>query len=131
MSRPRRGHLQRARACRGAVVIAAAVLSLFAASGCAIQYVDAQGARHVVGLAHVVMHEQPSAQGSAYLQQVTTVGIALLRVPEHKGVSVGYTRNFSLSIFDPDAAGLVTIDLFHPQDFSYRSLLVPHEEKSP
>ena len=53
-------------------------------------------------------------------QQVTTLGVAILRVPEQQGLSIGYTRNFSLQVNKASTAGELSYDQGNPIDFAYR-----------
>jgi len=89
-------------------------------TGCAIQYRDGDGARHVVGFAHVVVREATTSRSQVVAQQVSTVGAAVLLLPEHSGIALGYTRNFSIQVSSPDEAGELSIPLSAPQRFGFK-----------
>jgi len=98
-------------------------------SGCSFQYIDKYGAKHVVGLSHVVTKELGTKQEIVLIQQVTSIGVALLKVPEQQGVSVGYTRNFSVNVYDKEMAGLMKIELDDPANIQYQGLSEIKEEE--
>ena len=88
-------------------------------AGCSYQYVDDAGVRHIWGLAHVAIKAPAEGTPDVRAQQVTTFGLAFLRVPETQGLSLGYTRNFSLEVF-ADTAGELAYSPSHPIGFSYK-----------
>lgn len=101
-----------------------ALLSLlagFLAAGCSVQYVDEGGVRHVWGLAHVEIAPPADTATEVRAQQVTTYGLAFLRLPETRGLALGYSRNFSLEVF-ADTAGELTYSPADPVGYSYKGL---------
>ena len=105
---------------RSAFAGSLALLSSLGLCGCAYQYIDEHGARHAIGLNHVVTQASAAGTSEVVMQQVTTLGVAVLRVPEQQGFSIGYTRNFSVNVYEENIAGAVDIDLSDPADLSYR-----------
>lgn len=91
-------------------------------SGCSIQYMDQQGARHTWGLTHTTVREARRDHSEVVAQQVSTVGLAILRVPEQAGFSLGYTRNFSIQISSPVEGGEISFSPGDPTDFQYKDL---------
>jgi hypothetical protein len=89
------------------------------ATGCSYQYVDDRGNRHVIGLVHMVTPEPGPYTSDVVAQQVTTIGAAILYVPETTGVSIGYTRNFVLRVGD-NTAGEIAFDVENPSNFTYK-----------
>ncbi len=92
-------------------------------SACSLQYVDMHGARHIWGLTHTVVKEAREARSEVVAQQVSTVGISILRLPEHSGFSVGYTRNFSIQIRSAVEGGELSFSPENPTDFQYQDLI--------
>lgn len=92
-------------------------------SACALQYVDVHGARHIWGLTHTVVKETREARSEVVAQQVSAVGISILRLPEHSGFSVGYTRNFSIKISSAVEGGEISFSPDDPTDFQYQDLM--------
>ena len=74
-------------------------------SGCAVQFRDGSGTTHIIGLAHVEVRGTTSGRSEVIAQQVSTIGAALLFLPEHSGIALGYSRNFTLEINSTDGAG--------------------------
>ena len=110
------------------VLFAGLLIGAFA-PGCSVQYVDDAGVRHVWGLAHVEIRAPAEVAPEVRAQQVTTLGLAFLRVPETQGLSLGYTRNFSLEVF-AETAGELAYSPAHPIGFSYKGLQEIIEENS-
>ena len=104
-------------------VIAAALLT----AGCSVQYVDDTGVRHYWGLNHVQVKAVGAGRTDVSAQQVTTFGVALIRVPEQMGFSLGYARNFTLQVFT-DTAGELTFDRGNPINFAYKDFDAIWEE---
>lgn len=92
-------------------------------SACALQYVDVHGARHIWGLTHTVVKETREARSEVIAQQVSAVGISILRLPEHTGFSVGYTRNFSIKISSAVEGGEISFSPDDPTDYQYQDLM--------
>jgi hypothetical protein len=92
-------------------------------SACALQYVDANGARHIWGLTHTVVKETREARSEVVAQQVSAVGISILRLPENTGFSVGYTRNFSIKISSTVEGGEISFSPDDPTDYKYQDLM--------
>ena len=61
----------------------------FLHAGCSYQYVDEHGTRHVWGLVHTTHRDIPDARSDVIVQQVSTLGIAILRLPQERGLSIG------------------------------------------
>lgn len=94
----------------------AAVLSL---SGCAYQYVDAVGTRHIWGITHTKIRSNTTMSSEARAQQTTTFGLAILNLPEESGAALGYHRNFSLEVYG-DSVGEITVPFARPMEFEHR-----------
>ncbi len=86
-------------------------------SACAYQYVDEAGFRHVIGFAHVIT-QQVEGNKEIGIQQVSTFGLSILRLPEAGGISIGYARNFSIEVF-ADTAAIVSLDQRDVRTFAY------------
>ena len=100
-----------------------AVSIFFLLSGCSYQYVDKKTqARHVIGFAHIVSKEVKEEDKEVIMQQVTTLGASFLNLPERSGLSLGYTRNFTVQVFKDDIAGEVSVDLNNPSDMTYKGI---------
>ena len=84
-----------------------------------LKYTDNAGIRHVWGLAHIQSKETKAGQSDVVAQQVLTFDVAILRVPEQQGLSIGYTQNFSLLVNRKNAAGKITYAASNPIDFTY------------
>jgi len=91
-------------------------------SACSLQYVDAHGARHIWGLSHTVVREARGDRSEVVAQQISTIGAAVLLVPEHSGLSFGYTRNFSITISSADEAGEISFPPDNPTAFHFKDL---------
>jgi hypothetical protein len=89
-------------------------------TGCSLQYIDDAGIRHVWGLAHIESKETQAGQSDVVAQQVMTVGVAFLHMPEQQGLSIGYTRNFSLLVNRESMAGKLSYAPMNPIDFVYQ-----------
>ena len=89
---------------------------------CSFQYVDEHGARHIMGLSHTVIKETRKDRSEVIAQQVSSVGIAVLAVPEHSGLSLGYTRNFSIHISSEEEGGQISFSFKNPTDVVYKDL---------
>ena len=110
--------------------VARTIFLALVASGCSYQYVDDRGNRHVIGLAHVVTHDPGPDTSDVVAQQVSTIGAAILYVPETVGVSLGYTRNFILQVNDVDTAGELSFNVDNPSSYTYkdfRAILREHQ----
>ena len=110
--------------------VARTILLALVASGCSYQYVDDRGNRHVIGLAHVVTRDPGPGTSDVVAQQVTTIGAAILYVPETVGLSLGYTRNFILQVNDVDTAGELSFNVDNPSSYTYkdfRTILGEHQ----
>ncbi len=88
-----------------------------ALSACAYQYVDEGGFRHVIGFAHVIT-QHVEGNKEIGIQQVSTFGLSILRLPEAGGISIGYSRNFSIEVF-ADTAAIVSLDQKDVRTFAY------------
>ena len=91
-------------------------------SGCSIQYIDKQGARHIWGLTHTTIREARKDHSEVVAQQVSTIGVAILKLPEQTGFSLGYTRNFSIQISSSIEGGEISFSPDNPTDFQYKNL---------
>ncbi|MBW2739638.1 MAG: hypothetical protein JRE64_12500 [Deltaproteobacteria bacterium] len=91
-------------------------------SGCSIQYIDNHGARHIWGLTHTTIRETRRDHSEVVAQQVSTVGLAIIKVPEQTGFSLGYTRNFSIQISSTIEGGEISFSPENPTDFQYKDL---------
>lgn len=91
-------------------------------AGCAVQYRGADGRRHVVGLVHVSTREIADDRAEIVAQEVATIGAAFLFLPEHAGIAVGYTRNFSIQVNDRAGVGELSIPMSDPTAVRFRSL---------
>lgn len=100
--------------------VAIGVMLAASVTGCSFQYIDRHGARHIWGLTHTVIREAREDRSEVVAQQVSTVGAAVLLVPEHSGVSLGYTRNFSIRISSRDEAGEISFSLDEPTSFAFK-----------
>jgi hypothetical protein len=101
-----------------ALVFAVSLAGL--STGCSLQYIDDAGIRHVWGLAHIESKETQAGQSDVVAQQVMTVGVAFLHMPEQQGLSIGYTRNFSLLVNRESMAGKLSYAPMNPIDFVYQ-----------
>jgi len=97
------------------------LLSLLS-EGCSLQYVDDHGARHIVGLTHTIIKEARAARSDVVAQQVSTIGLSFLRLPEHSGVALGYAKNFSVQVNSADEAGELTFSASNPTDFTFAGM---------
>lgn len=103
-----------------AIVLSFSLLSFcIIASGCSYQYVDTYGTRHVWGLVHMESRDIEKEKSDVHVQQVSTMGFAVLRLPEQSGVSLGYTRNFSIQV-DDNVAGEISLNLRKPTEIAYK-----------
>jgi len=89
-------------------------------TGCSYQYVDDDNVRHVWGLVHLESKEVAAGRSDVNAQQVTTLGMAILRLPESSGISLGYSRNFSLVVNRESVAGQLSYGPANPVNFAYR-----------
>lgn len=90
--------------------------------GCAIQYTDSNGARHIIGINHTVVKEISKEKTQIIAQRVSTIGIGFLVLPEHSGFSIGYANNFIIEINSQDLAGYYSFSLDDPTDVDFREL---------
>ncbi|WP_022663635.1 hypothetical protein [Desulfospira joergensenii] len=103
---------------------------VFLLSGCAYQYTDGNGARHIIGFAHVIQKETKEQKKEMLVQQVSVIGVSILMLPEHSGVAVGYTKNFSIEILKDDVSGELSIDTDNPSSFKYKDINSILKEKN-
>ena len=94
-------------------------LTFFIQMGCSYQFIDDRGARHVIGLAHIVTQESHERGTDVIAHQVTTLGIAVMRIPENQGFSIGYTRDFSLQVLSGNTAGEIAFNPNDPSEYTY------------
>lgn len=87
--------------------------------GCSLQYMDEGGSRHVIGLSHTIIKDSRADRSEVVAQEVLTIGLAVLRLPEHSGVSVGYTKNFTVHVSSRDEAGELSLPFANPTDFRF------------
>ena len=66
-------------------------------SSCAVQYVDSNGDRRVLGLANIKIQNESSCNAPQQVE-VTTIGVSYIDLPSHGGFSIGYAKNTSLSV---------------------------------
>jgi hypothetical protein len=86
--------------------------------GCAYQYVDEIGSRHTWGLTHVVTREINREMSDVSMHQFSTFGVAILKDRKDLGVSLGYTRDFKMSV-DDHVAGQLWMNWGVPAKFKY------------
>ena len=91
-------------------------------SGCAYQYIDDNGARHTIGFAHIVQKETTGMRKEVLVQQVSVIGASILLLPEHSGMSIGYTRNFSVEILKDNVSGEFQLDTDDSSSFIYKDI---------
>ena len=85
------------------------VLSIgLALAGCALNYVDATGARHILGLTHVTI--PPSMMNlTAESVRIQTIGLSVYESPLHRGVVLGYSDEALTVIGDAARPGRAQI----------------------
>lgn len=67
-----------------------ALMALYLAlGGCALNYVDASGARHIIGLAHVTI-PAPITKAAESVR-IRSVGLSVYESPLHRGLVLGYS----------------------------------------
>lgn len=93
-----------------AVPVAAVLVGAAALCGCAIDYVDADGNRRIVGLAMVTIPSRPVGPdvlgACARAGTVETVGLLLYRNEGGAGIGAGYVDQSAMTFEAcPDAAG--------------------------
>jgi hypothetical protein len=77
----------------------AALLLMLA--GCAIDYVDDDGVRHVIGLTSISIPPPDATTPTAgHVIDVTTVGVSITDMPEGGSVTLGYNRAVTAVIND-------------------------------
>lgn len=88
-------------------------------AGCSFQYIDKEGSRHVIGLSHTIMKEARADRSEVVAQEVLTIGMSVLKLPEHSGVSIGYTKNFTIQVSSMDEAGELSFSVPNPTVFRF------------
>ena len=88
-------------------------------AGCSLQYIDEGGSRHIIGLSHTIIKDSRTDRSEVVAQEVLTIGLAVLRLPEHSGASVGHTKNFTVHVSSRDEAGELALPFAHPTDFRF------------
>lgn len=84
-------------------ILSGALASL--AGGCAVQYLDEDGAYHVYGLAHVVLkNAAPPEDSKALLVKVQTLGFSVQQAPTGSGLVLGWDSRSWIELLDPDVA---------------------------
>ncbi|WP_162917212.1 hypothetical protein [Dongia deserti] len=69
--------------------------------GCAVDYVDKDGVRHVIGFASLVIPPPDSAAPTAgHVIDVTTVGLSISDMPDSASVTLGYNRSVTAVLKD-------------------------------
>lgn len=70
------------------------------AAGCAADYVDSRGVRHVIGLVHVAIGpDDPDITAGGWVD-VTSIGIAVSRGELESGIAIGYARRTTAAFRD-------------------------------
>lgn len=67
-------------------------------SGCAITYIDAHGAKHVLGLVKLEIKPGAPEQNVGETVHVQTIGVAVYSTPLNQGVVIGYNREITTAI---------------------------------
>ena len=70
-----------------------------AVSGCAVNYVDASGARHILGLAHVTIPAS-TADRTGESVRIQSIGLSVYESPLHRGIVLGYSDEALSAIGD-------------------------------
>lgn len=87
-------------------VLSIMVLS-FMLSGCAISYVDSDGANHTIGLAHVVHKTETEGEAIANIHQVQAIGFYFIGMEQQSSIGLGYTNAFQVSVEEDNAIELL------------------------
>jgi hypothetical protein len=77
------------------------IVAALPCQGCAVDYTDADGNRHVIGLADVTIH--PSHDQGTFagdVVDVTSAGISIGRTPQGGFVTIGYSREVTAALRD-------------------------------
>ena len=109
-------------------LFALVIIAIIIEVGCAVQYIDRDGVRHIWGLTHTTIREIRHDRSEVVAQQVAAIGVSVLLLPEHGGVSVGYTRNFSIRISSRDEGGEIIFPMSTPTNFAFKELTTIIEE---
>lgn len=88
--------------------------------GCAINYVDSDGANHTLGFAHVVQHKVPSGSSEANIHQVKALGFYFLEMGQQSSIGFGYTDTYEVSIEENRAIDL-RIDKRKPANIEFKA----------
>jgi len=62
-----------------------------ALGGCALNYVDASGTRHIIGLTHVTIPASRTESPTAESVRIRSIGLSVYESPIHRGVVLGYS----------------------------------------
>lgn len=87
--------------------------------GYAHKYKDNDGNRHYWGVGHLISPDLIPERSDLVMHQVSTVGVALIRLPQKVGFSVGYTRDMDIQIKD-NVAGQFSLSPNNPSDIIFK-----------
>lgn len=72
--------------------------ALITSSGCAYQYIDANGNHRILGIANVVIPPGDQTSCEEKSVSVTALGLSLINLPSHGGFAIGYSKNSSITM---------------------------------
>jgi hypothetical protein len=77
----------------------AVLVAALPCQGCAVDYSDADGSRHVIGLVNLTIHRSHDPDTFAgEVVDVTSAGISVGRTPQGGFVTLGYSRDVTAAL---------------------------------
>ncbi len=73
--------------------------------GCSYQYMDKEGNHRILGFGSVVVSTKKNEACAVETVTVATLGVGVVNLPSHGGVTIGYVKNSSTQVplFDVNA----------------------------
>ena len=72
-----------------------------------------------MGIAHVVTKTMSQEKSDTMMHQFSTFGFAFIKDQEDLGISLGYTRDFHMAVYD-HLAGKFKMNPHNPAQFEYK-----------
>jgi hypothetical protein len=66
--------------------------------GCSYQYMDKEGNHRILGFGSVVVSTKNNNACPMETVSVTTIGVGVVNLPSHGGVTIGYVKNTSTQV---------------------------------
>ncbi len=74
------------------------IVITYASSGCSYQYMDKDGNHRILGFGSVIVATKKNDVCSIDQVSVTSVGVSVVNLPSHGGVTIGYANNTSTQV---------------------------------